>query len=327
MGGSGSTGQGDGPVDAQADAYPAGDMVGEGFWRLAWSAYQAGETDDAINWAIRMAAEVPIHTDPVHVIGAKYWAARWHIYPDVRNPDALSPSQEDIGQGIEALAALLSEHPTSFYAIHASNRLRELRQRPGIHSTPLPSLPRHGRCERRDRPPAARRTTCLPQARVIKQWPVTPSEKALIASIANRADPVRAFDSLQHFLMKYPPSTLGPDRDRILEVAYPDRYWSLIQEVSAAYDYDPRIFHALVREESGFNKDIRSWAGAKGLSQLMPATAKQVAGWLGRSVSSATTGTPSSPTKPVPALLFDHFDNNAFRGAGTTRARATSGSG
>ena len=51
------------PVDAQADAYPAGAM-GEGFWRLAWSAYQAGETDDAINWAIRMAAESPSTPTP-----------------------------------------------------------------------------------------------------------------------------------------------------------------------------------------------------------------------------------------------------------------------
>ena len=115
--------------------------------------------------------------------------------------------------------------------------------------------------------------------------------------------------------MKYPPSTLGPDRDRILEVAYPDRYWSLIQEVSAEYDYDPRIFHALVREESGFNKDIRSWAGAKGLSQLMPATAKQVAGWLGRSVSSATIKDPElnlAIGSRYLHYLFDYFDNNAF---------------
>ena len=312
---------------AQADAYPAGDMAGEGFWRLAWSAYQAGETDDAINWAIRMAAEVPIHTDPVHVIGAKYWAARWHIYPDVRNPDALSPSQEDIGQGIEALAALLSEHPTSFYAIHASNRLRELAPDvlASIPPTPpiAPSPTWSVRKAFADHPATQRGLALARLGLASEAWAelkqlgrsVTPSEKALIASIANRADPVRAFDSLQHFLMKYPPSTLGPDRDRILEVAYPDRYWSLIQEVSAEYDYDPRIFHALVREESGFNKDIRSWAGAKGLSQLMPATAKQVAGWLGRSVSSATIKDPElnlAIGSRYLHYLFDYFDNNAF---------------
>ena len=160
---------------------------------------------------------------------------------------------------------------------------------------------------------------------------VTPSEKALIASIANRADPVRAFDSLQHFLMKYPPSTLGPDRDRILEVAYPDRYWSLIQEVSAEYDYDPRIFHALVREESGFNKDIRSWAGAKGLSQLMPATAKQVAGWLGRSVSSATIWDPgsTSPSEVGTCTICSTTltTTRSSRSRATTREKATSGSG
>ena len=44
-------------------------------------------------------------------------------------------------------------------------------------------------------------------------------------------------------------------------------------------------FHALVREEFvSLNKDIVAWAGAKGLSQLMPATAKRVAGWPSMSI-------------------------------------------
>ena len=111
----------------------------------------------------------------------------------------------------------------------------------------------------------------------------TPSEKTLIEGIRARFSPYTAHDKLHKFLHHFPPSTLGVDHDRILDQAYPDHYWDLLQSVASEYRFDPRIFHSLVREESSFNKDIRSWAGAKGLSQLMPATARRVAKWLGKS--------------------------------------------
>jgi soluble lytic murein transglycosylase len=69
-------------------------------------------------------------------------------------------------------------------------------------------------------------------------------------------------------------------------VGYPDRYWTEVQRNAVGYRYEPRLLHALVREESNFNQGIVSHAGAKGLSQLMPGTAREVAGWLGVSVGS-----------------------------------------
>ena len=59
-------------------------MAGEGFWRLAWNAYLDGDTDLAIKWADRMVREVPLTSDPVHVLGGRYWSARWRIFPDVQ---------------------------------------------------------------------------------------------------------------------------------------------------------------------------------------------------------------------------------------------------
>jgi soluble lytic murein transglycosylase len=58
-----------------------------------------------------------------------------------------------------------------------------------------------------------------------------------------------------------------------------------VQEAAAGYAYDPRVFHGLVREESSFNPEIVSWAGARGLSQLMPATAREVARKMGTTVT------------------------------------------
>jgi len=49
----------------------------------------------------------------------------------------------------------------------------------------------------------------------------------------------------------------------------------------------------LVREESNFNASIISHAGAVGLAQLLPSTAREVAGWLRVSYSDAHLSSPA----------------------------------
>ena len=105
-------------------------------------------------------------------------------------------------------------------------------------------------------------------------------------------------DLLHKYIQKHPPHTWTDNQAEIWYQAYPNQYWDLLKAHATNYPddypYDVRIFHALVREESSFNKDIVSWAGAKGLSQLMPATAKRVASWVGLSVNSTTIFDPST---------------------------------
>ena len=63
----------------------------------------------------------------------------------------------------------------------------------------------------------------------------------------------------------------------ILKVIFPIGYWDLIRKYAAEYDIDPFVAAALIAQESTFVSDIKSYANAVGLTQLMPVTARQVA--------------------------------------------------
>ena len=62
-----------------------------------------------------------------------------------------------------------------------------------------------------------------------------------------------------------------------LQLYYPRAFGSLIEPLAAGAGIPDHILYGLVREESYFDADIVSSAGAVGLSQLMPATAASVA--------------------------------------------------
>ena len=82
-----------------------------------------------------------------------------------------------------------------------------------------------------------------------------------------------------------------------------------------AYSWDARIFHALVREESNFNPKIVSWAGARGLSQLMPRTAQRVAAWLNLTYSKARLFEPAynlAIGSRYFHFLMERYNNNPF---------------
>ena len=53
------------------------------------------------------------------------------------------------------------------------------------------------------------------------------------------------------------------------------RYTLLVQQAADRHGVDPRFVHALIEVESGYRADAVSTAGAMGLMQLMPVTAKR----------------------------------------------------
>ena len=312
----------------QVTEVPNGDLAAEGFWRLAWTAYLSGDTATAIRWAEQMVATVDYASDPVHVSGARYWAARWRLYPSYDNPTQLTTDVAKKAEGIELLVKLCTDHPTRFYSLMAAARLHELAPervkaigRPEAVGAPGDWTVRQ---EFYDQPAVQRAaqlvriglaSEALNELDSLDRDSLSPSEEAFITSIEALKNPIAAHDHLHKYLLHHPPTTLGPDRDRILQQAYPNRYWDLVQKVAGKHDFDPRIFHALVREESSFNPNAKSWAGARGLSQLMPATARHVAGRMGISVNSKTITDPETNLSIGSwylDYLHDYFGGNSF---------------
>ena len=56
------------------------------------------------------------------------------------------------------------------------------------------------------------------------------------------------------------------------QTAYPLRYTEIVEENAEKFEIDEALLYALIKAESGFNKDAVSEAGAKGLTQITPET-------------------------------------------------------
>lgn len=67
----------------------------------------------------------------------------------------------------------------------------------------------------------------------------------------------------------------------LMKLAYPTDYAHLIGAWGRAYDVDPLLFLALVRQESRFDPHAESWAGALGLTQVIPTTGADIAAAIG----------------------------------------------
>jgi soluble lytic murein transglycosylase len=73
-------------------------------------------------------------------------------------------------------------------------------------------------------------------------------------------------------------------RKDINDILYPLAFWPIVEEAAKSSNLDPYILLSVMREESRFDPDARSEAGAIGLMQVMP----QTAGSIGRRAAMQT---------------------------------------
>ena len=61
--------------------------------------------------------------------------------------------------------------------------------------------------------------------------------------------------------------------EKVLSRGYP-KYKSIVEQTASKYNVEPELISAIIQAESAWNPNAKSPAGARGLMQLMPATAK-----------------------------------------------------
>jgi soluble lytic murein transglycosylase len=77
------------------------------------------------------------------------------------------------------------------------------------------------------------------------------------------------------------PILSGATPVRVARLLYPVDHLDAVLRWSAEYDMDPLLVYAVMREESWFDADAVSWAGAQGLLQIMPSTGRDLARRVG----------------------------------------------
>ena len=245
----------------------------QALWRIAWSAWRRGDYVVARRDFQRLAAREP---DPIGALKPRYWAAR---------------AAEAAGRGRTGrseMKALAENWPLSYYGWRAQERLGESRVQ-----ARLPN-----------RAPGTRVTEALDEVRLRRAALLFEAGYAdgvrrelapLVGGACSINDCVRVgsllagigdYHQAQRLVVGSYPSLLGrglrPGYEALFWLSWPPAYAPLVREsVPESQRVDPALVWAIMREESGFRPGVMSSAGAMGLLQLMPETARRTAARMG----------------------------------------------
>jgi len=98
-----------------------------------------------------------------------------------------------------------------------------------------------------------------------------------LAELASERDaPDQGIRFIKHYAPGYLSLSLDAAPERFWRLAFPMPYRKSLEEYCRAQSLDPYLMAALIRQESEFNPKAISPANARGLSQVMPATGRQL---------------------------------------------------
>jgi len=98
-----------------------------------------------------------------------------------------------------------------------------------------------------------------------------------LAELANRRDaPDQAIRYIKHYASGYLSLSIDNAPDKFWRLAFPLPYRHSLEEYSRQQSLDPFLVAALIRQESEFNTKAVSPANARGLTQVLPSTARQL---------------------------------------------------
>ena len=248
---------------------PASSYARSSRWWLGWHAYRAERLQEAERHFADLARR---ESDPVSALRSRYWLAR------VREKSGAADAQP-------RYAEIAGEFPLSYYGWRALERLAEpLTPRP-------PPVVRAGR--------RALRPEQLARPRILLEAGLDEEAGGELRRLFDRArgldDRIAlaelyadagAFDRAQRLVVNAYSETLsrGPSPQH-LELwwhAWPAPYPHALAAAAREGGPSEALVYSIMREESGYRPEVISVSGARGLLQLMPQTATQVAESLGK---------------------------------------------
>jgi soluble lytic murein transglycosylase len=178
--------------------------------------------------------------------------------------------------------AAIAADPVSYYAIRAADRSgADPLARALANAREWPSAPGDGA----EAAAALRRLAALDAAGMKDEWAqelewqqrrLDRRPAALLALAEGLRDAGHTVDGIR--LGRALLERRGGEWDaRLLRVVFPFPFRELLLAEAEKVEVDPYLLAALVRQESSFNPRARSWVGATGLSQIMPATGQWLA--------------------------------------------------
>jgi soluble lytic murein transglycosylase len=264
----------------QIKTFPKGDMLPDAHWQLFHHDYAAGRYGKAANYAARV-------KDPGE--NSLYTRGRLAYF----RGRALE-QQRKKGAAVKAFEAVLEQAPMSYYALLSLGRLEKLDgsayRRAVTRFTDANPTPGELRIEPPDlaTDPTFQRGVELLRLglqgearrefdRLRRQragddkglWTLTVLFDRVGAYEHSHDIPRREIDN---FGQAWP---VGAERQRFL-LAYPRPFHADVKRWSKKRGIPEELVYAIMREESGFNPRIQSWAGACGLLQLMVPTAQSI---------------------------------------------------
>lgn len=272
-------------------AFPGGEAAAEAHWKLAWLAYQDKETAAATRLFedhLHRFPESPFwpralywRAQAAHAVGADRVAERLlGVLRDYAPREYLSQQAERLQQRLPGAAADDGDSPAWLENLARVGSSSDQANR-GISSpaSPVPS-PVHAVTEKA----AVLARLGFPELAGevleagLQQWPHPELHLAQARLAYSQQKYARATEILRRAHPNYWRYRLDQLPREAWELLFPRPYWEMIEREAGRQRLDPYLVAALIRQESRFERDAVSSAGALGLMQLMPVTARQLAG-------------------------------------------------
>ncbi len=256
-------------------------------WQAGWSQFERGNPSGAVGYWSELAGLYP---ESGYTRNGRYWTARAH--DELGNPERAGQIYR------EGVAADTGD----FYTRYALARLEGAT--PAADSAPLAEdrgipWPRHDDLER---------------ARLLTDLGLDDLARAELAAVAGGDDVPfrrRAAQALEALILAREgdrrasiqrihdafPTLGGPLQGtapmEALRLYFPLEHADVIRREAEQRALSPHLVFGMVRQESGFDTEATSIAGARGLMQLMPATGREVAGKIGLPWSTSRLAEPA----------------------------------